>query len=136
MPRYIDAETIPALFNEKFNETQKLIEAGETQLDNFAEGFAEAEKIVLFKAPTADVQEAKHGHWACLGWGEWLEEAKEVLEKQTPKKITHTATLKTSCTCPNCGNCLDKFEKFGESIVRVKYQYCHFCGQALDWGEV
>lgn len=58
------------------------------------------------------------------------------LEKQTPKKITHTATLKTSCTCPNCGNCLDKFEKFGESIVRVKYQYCHFCGQALDWSDI
>ena len=66
---------------------------------------------------------------------EWLEEAKEALEKQTQKKITHTATLKTSCTCPNCGNCLDKFEKFGESIVRVKYQYCHFCGQALDWSD-
>lgn len=136
MSRYIDAEAIPALFNEKFKETQKLIEAGETQLDNLAEGFTEAEKIVLFKAPTADVQEVKHGHWARLGWGEWLEEAKEILEKQTPKKITHTATLKTSCTCPNCGNCLDKFEKFGESIVRVKYQYCHFCGQALDWSDI
>lgn len=57
------------------------------------------------------------------------------LEKQTPKKITHTESLKMSCTCPNCGNCLDKFEKFGESIVRMKYQYCHFCGQALDWGD-
>lgn len=44
MSRYIDAETIPNLFDEKFKETQKLIEAGETQLDNLAEGFAEAEK--------------------------------------------------------------------------------------------
>ena len=67
---------------------------------------------------------------------EWMEEAKKALKKQTPKKITHTATLKASCTCPNCGNCLDKFEKFGESIVRVKYQHCHFCGQALDWSDV
>ena len=66
---------------------------------------------------------------------DWLEIAKEALEKQTPKKITHTATLKTSCTCPNCGNCLDKFEKFGESIVRIKHQYCHFCGQALVWSD-
>ena len=63
MPRYIDAETIPDLFDEKFKETQKLIEAGETQLDNLAEGFAEAEKIVLFKASTADVQEVRHGKW-------------------------------------------------------------------------
>ena len=67
MSRYIDAETIPDLFNEKFKETQKLIEAGETQLDNLAEGFAEAEKIVLFKAPTADVQEVKHAKWEIVG---------------------------------------------------------------------
>lgn len=63
MNRYIDAETIPDMFNEKFKETQKLIEAGETQLDNLAEGFTKAEKIVLFKVPTADVQEVKHGKW-------------------------------------------------------------------------
>lgn len=63
MSRYIDAETIPALLNEKFKETQKLIEAGETQLDNLAEGFTEAEKIVLFKAPTADVHKVRHGKW-------------------------------------------------------------------------
>lgn len=63
MPRYIDAETIPDLFNEKFKETRKLIEAGETQLDNLAEGFTEAEKIVLFKAPTADVQKVRRGVW-------------------------------------------------------------------------
>lgn len=60
MPKYIDAETILTLFDEKFKETQKLIEAGETQLDNLAEGFTEAEKIVLFKAPTADVREVKY----------------------------------------------------------------------------
>lgn len=57
MPRYIDAEAIPDLFNEKFKETQKLIEAGENQLDSLAEGFTEAEKIVLFKALTANVHE-------------------------------------------------------------------------------
>lgn len=62
MPKYIDANTISDLFNEKYKEIQKLIEAGETQLDNLAEGFTEAEKIVLFKVPTADVQEVKHGH--------------------------------------------------------------------------
>ncbi len=65
----------------------------------------------------------------------YSEACKKALEKQIPKIITHTATLKMSCTCPNCGNCLDKFEKFGESIIRVRYQYCHFCGQALDWDE-
>lgn len=62
MPRYIDAETIPVLFNEKFKETQKLIEAGETQLNNLAEGFTEADEVVR-SVPPADVQEVRHGKW-------------------------------------------------------------------------
>lgn len=57
----------------------------------------------------------------------------EALEKQTPKKVTHEATLLKSCTCPNCKNVIDKFEQFGESKVRITYNYCHFCGQKLDW---
>lgn len=69
MPRYIDAETIPDLSDEKFKETQKLIEAGETQLDNLAEGFAEAEKIVLFKATTTDVQEVRHAKFELVDNG-------------------------------------------------------------------
>lgn len=77
MPRYIDVETIPALFNEEFKETQKLIEAGETQLDNLAEGFTEAEKIVLFKAPTADVQEVRHARWIYKGQHEMMGHAFE-----------------------------------------------------------
>lgn len=69
MPKYIDAETIPDLFNEKFKETQKLIEDGETQLDNLAEGFTEAEKIVMFKAPIADVQEVVHAKFELIDNG-------------------------------------------------------------------
>lgn len=119
----------------KFNETQKLIEAGETQLDNFAEGFAEAEKIVLFKAPTADVQEAKHGHLACLGWGEWLEEAKEALEKQIPKKPTFEGDgyddsgniIYDTWICPCCG---DRYE-----VDYERHNHCPTCGQAIDWSD-
>ena len=54
-------------------------------------------------------------------------------EKQLPKKVTHCATRLSSCTCPTCGNCLDKFIKFEEKKTRVIYEYCHFCGQKLDW---
>lgn len=57
----------------------------------------------------------------------------KALEKQIPKKITHEASLYECCTCPNCKNVIDKFEQLGESKVRVKYNYCHFCGQNLDW---
>lgn len=109
MPRYIDAETIPDLFNEKFKETQKLIEAGETQLDNLAEGFAEAEKIVLFKAPTADVQEVRHG--------EWVERVK--IRKDGEARLVHWQCSLCGCFlgtnianyCPNCGAKMDGDEK-------------------------
>lgn len=57
----------------------------------------------------------------------------KALEKQIPRKITHEASLYKCCTCPSCKNVIDKFEKFGENKVRVTYNYCHFCGQKLDW---
>lgn len=57
------------------------------------------------------------------------------MEKQIPKKVTHEATLYKCCTCPTCKNVVDKFEKWGESTVRITCEYCHFCGQALDWSE-
>ena len=53
--------------------------------------------------------------------------------EQTPKKVTHVETLKKSCTCPNCKNVIDEFKRFGDNMVRMKYNYCKFCGQALDW---
>ena len=59
----------------------------------------------------------------------------EALEKQTPTKVTHEATLYKCCTCPNCKNVLDRFEKWGERTVRITVAYCVFCGQAIDWNE-
>lgn len=56
--------------------------------------------------------------------------------KQTARKITHEATLRSSCTCPSCKNVVDKFEQFGDSRIRVTYDYCHFCGQKLDWSDI
>ena len=55
--------------------------------------------------------------------------------KQIETKVTHEASLYRCCTCPSCGNVVDKFEKFGESIVRVEYLHCHYCGQALDYSD-
>lgn len=62
-----------------------------------------------------------------------VEEFQKLKEKDTPKKITHQATLLKCCTCPSCLNVVDKFEKFGDTVVRVEFEYCHFCGQKLDW---
>ena len=106
MPRYIDAETIPDLFDEKFKEIQKLIEVGETQLDNLAEGFAEAEKIVLFKASAADVQEVRHGKWQLypidIGYC-W--------ECSVCHMDPRFYSMENTKYCPNCGAKMDLEEK-------------------------
>jgi len=64
-----------------------------------------------------------------------VEELREAREKQRAKKITHEGTLHISCTCPNCKRVVDEFETFGDTQVRVTFNYCHFCGQKLDWSE-
>ena len=78
-----------------------------------------------------DIQE----HVKPVCGGKSLDMAVEALEKQTPTKVTHEATLYKSCTCPRCMNVVDKFEKFGDTKVRVRYDYCCLCGQKLDWSD-
>ena len=56
MKRYIDAELVPKLFDKEYKETRKLIKQGETHLDNLAEGFSEAARVIR-TMPTADVVE-------------------------------------------------------------------------------
>ena len=51
--RLIDSENIPALFDEKYKETKKLILKGERYLDNLAEGFTEAD-IAIREMPAID----------------------------------------------------------------------------------
>ena len=67
------------------------------------------------------------------GYEDGRASAAVALEKQKPQKVTHEASLLRCCTCPRCKNVVDKFERFGETMMRVQYKYCHFCGQALDW---
>jgi hypothetical protein len=76
----------------------------------------------------------EHGHMPGIKWlVQAIKVAIDALEKQVPKRVTHEATLIRCCTCPNCKNVVDKFERFGDSKVRVTYNYCHFCGQRLEW---
>lgn len=53
-----------------------------------------------------------------------------------PRKVTREATLQQCCTCPRCKNVIDKFIDFNGVKTRVTYNYCHFCGQALDWSDI
>ena len=54
MARYIDVEGYRKLFDAEYKETRELIYQGETHLDNLAEGFSEAGRVID-KIPTADV---------------------------------------------------------------------------------
>ena len=70
MPRYIDADILPKLFDEEYKKTRKLIEDGETHLDNLAEGFSEAARVVTFVSlTTADVQEVIHAKFELVNNG-------------------------------------------------------------------
>lgn len=52
--RLIDADEALRLFGEEYEETKELIHNGETQLDNLAEGFTEADHIIKYVLPTVD----------------------------------------------------------------------------------
>lgn len=56
MARYVDVEGYRKLFDEEYKKTRKLISEGETHLDNLAEGFSEASRVIDL-IPTADVVE-------------------------------------------------------------------------------
>lgn len=59
------------------------------------------------------------------------------LEKQDGKKPTHEATIYRSFNCPYCKNVVDHFEEFIPKVkTRIMYQYCHFCGQKIDWSDM
>lgn len=53
--RLIDADNVRGLFDAEFKETRKLILAGETHLDNLAEGFVEADRVI-WEMPTVDAE--------------------------------------------------------------------------------
>ena len=61
---------------------------------------------------------------------EWLEKAKEALEKQVPKRPIEDGYYDEPAVCPNCGCNVVKFVDNYCSI-----QFCHFCGQKLDLGD-
>ena len=54
--RLIDYDEIRRLFDIQYKETVRLIRDGETHLDNLAEGFTEADRIIQ-KIPTVDAVE-------------------------------------------------------------------------------
>ena len=65
-----------------------------------------------------------------------LKEQEAELSYREAKLITHTATKLDDPTCPSCGNVVGEKIRtgaIGQSIVQVRWDYCRFCGQKLDW---
>lgn len=101
----IDCNTVKQAFDEQYRETMKLIHNGETHLDNLAEGFLEASKVVeklLGNAPN-DVAPVRHGRWeryheADVGWDEWGVRCSNCGLEVEDKDFTFPEKF-----CPNCG---------------------------------
>lgn len=53
----------------------------------------------------------------------------ELVDKATPKKLVRYDFSK-EWQCPNCGSGNGEYE----GTVGT-HNYCHFCGQALDWSD-
>lgn len=78
--RLIDADACPALFDDEFKKTKRLIFDGEKHLDNLAEGFMEAHNVIRLM-PTVDATPVVHAHVVV----NWLGD----------------------CHCSNCGKSID-----------------------------
>lgn len=107
--KMVDYEAMRAAFDAKFKETMKLIESGETHLDNLAEGFHEADGVI-FRMPAADVVERKRGEWVWddnaydWGLGAWVCKGCHSRNDNIPaKKDTNPYMWVGSKYCPNCG---------------------------------
>lgn len=65
-----------------------------------------------------------------------LKKQEKELSYREAKVITHTATKLDDATCPSCGNVVGEKIRtgaIGQSVVQVRWDYCRFCGQKLEW---
>ena len=100
--KVIDYDAVRDAFDEEYKKTRKLIESGETHLDNLAEGFTEAD-MVLRKMLNVDAVEVVHGRW--LTW-------EEQFPGEKPRRANNLGVFCDKCHnhadnrtdfCPNCG---------------------------------
>lgn len=67
---------------------------------------------------------------------EWLETAKDALQKQVPISIieeTEDDREFIDYVCPNCKTALQQKHKQARQTTIYKYKHCIECGQALKW---
>ena len=61
------------------------------------------------------------GKYACIGT---VEELKEAMEKQIPKKPNIVGEFIRLAECSDC-----------HTVIQFKQEYCHKCGNKVDWEE-
>ena len=86
MARYIDIEGYRKIFDEEYKKTRQLISEGETHLDNLAEGFSEAGRVID-KMPTADVAPKSDVD-------KWYHEYHAIKDELKQEKMYHRETEK------------------------------------------
>lgn len=59
---------------------------------------------------------------------EEIEMAINALEKQVPKRPIEDNYYNEPAVCPNCGGNIAN-----QCDYDYQFQYCHYCGQKLDW---
>ena len=64
-----------------------------------------------------------------------LKTLKELVDRATPKKakVVPSDKLRFDGLCPNCNRPL--FDGSDMFFKEKRYQFCAYCGQALDWSE-
>lgn len=106
-PKLIEASKAPGFFDEKFRETRRLIESGETHLDNLAEGFTEAWRVIP-AMPDEDAKPVVHAQWN--EW--WPGDCALIMTGEEMLYQCSACTAKYSDIegyryCPNCGAMMD-----------------------------
>jgi DNA-directed RNA polymerase subunit RPC12/RpoP len=104
--KVIDYDAVRVAFDEKFKETWRLIQEGETHLDNLAEGFHEADGVI-WRMPTIEAEPVKHGRW---------------IEQEAPNMDTYY----------DCSACGESFCFIEGSPKDNLYTYCPNCGAKMD----
>lgn len=109
--RLIDADACPALFDEEFKETRQLILQGETHLDNLAEGFTEADRVIR-KMPTISPESLRPK-------GLWIGEGDGYADGELVYDVWY---------CSECNHCIDD----GTDVPEMLPNYCPSCGAKME----
>ena len=118
-------------FGNRQNVLRKGSEVGMTEKEDTIERIERVLKLTHKKSLTVTIPRLTAERAVSM-----LKEQEAELSYREAKAITHTATKLDDATCPSCGNVVGEKIRTGviwQSVVQVRWDYCRFCGQKLDW---